>query len=274
MSRRMKPRESKKTTAVRQTSESRGIAKNKRVSTPRMLNLKNYLKQNDVVRLPGPEGEWWTPTARSRGKRQFKFSTKSSQHSVAVIDGVAVNAESRLERKGILVLRARPDTVSVVEQSPQITYVDADGVLREHTFDVLVARTDGKKIAVDIKPSSLVKSSCIRELHAILLSQMPHRTADALLVLTDRMFTAADFYNAELMNMAAKQKFPNDDVVILDLVRRMKSAAPIADLVKRSGLYGYGFNAVVRAIAAGQLRMTARIHIDYPAVVAPVRGSV
>jgi hypothetical protein len=239
-----------------------------------MLNLKEYLKQNDVVRLPAPEDEWWTPTERSHGKRQFKFSTKSSQHSVAVIDNVAVNAESRLERKGILVLRARPDTVRIVEQSPQVAFVDADGETHLHTFDALVSRTDRKKIAVDIKPSKLVRSSGIRELHTLLIRQIPHRTADALLVMTDRMFTAADFYNAELMNMVAKQEFPEDDAIILDLVRRMKAAAPIADLVKRSGLHGYGFNAVVRAIAAGHLRMTARIHIDYPAVVAPVRAEV
>ena len=46
---------------------------------------------------------------------------------------------------------------------------------------------------------------------------------------------------------------------------------PIADLVARSKLAGYGFNSVVRAIAEGHLRMTERRRIEYGAVVAPVR---
>jgi hypothetical protein len=49
-----------------------------------------------------------------------------------------------------------------------------------------------------------------------------------------------------------------------------RTPAPIADLVTKSRRAGYGFNATVRAIAAGRLRMIERRRIEYPTVVTPV----
>jgi len=236
-----------------------------------MLTLKQYLKANTAVRPPVPSGEWWTETARSRGKRHFKFANKGSSRGVAVVDDTAVEGESRQERLGMLVIRARPDTRRVVEQSPQVDYVDAEGVVHVHTFDLHVYRMDGKKVGVDFKPAKLVKPSEIRELHAVLARRISPRTADELLVLTPAMYTRADVYNAELMHTLTRQEFQDDDETVLRLVRRMKDPAPIADLVARSKLAGYGFNSVVRAIAEGHLRMTERRRIEYGAVVAPVR---
>jgi len=137
-----------------------------------------------------------------------------------------------------------------------------------HTFDLHVYRMDGKKVGVDFKPAKLVKPSEIRELHAVLARRISPRTADELLVLTPAMYTRADVYNAELMHTLTRQEFQDDDETVLRLVRRMKDPAPIADLVARSKLAGYGFNSVVRAIAEGHLRMTERRRIEYGAVVA------
>jgi hypothetical protein len=229
--------------------------------------LKQYLKENTAVRPPIPSAETWTPTARSRGKRHFKFASKASSRGVAVVDDTAVEGESRMERLGMLVIRARPETRRVVEQSPQVEYVDADGVLRIHTFDLHVFRIDGIKAAIDFKPTALVKHSKIRELHAGLARQMSPRTADELLVMTPDMYTRSDVYNAELQHTMARQACPEDDETVLKLIRRMKGQVPIADLVVRSKLAGYGFNAVVRAITAGHLRMTERRRIDCAAIV-------
>jgi hypothetical protein len=230
--------------------------------------LKQYLKQSTAVRPPVPSPESWTPTARSRGKRHFKFASKGSSRGVAVVDDTAVEGESRQERLGMLVIRARPDTRRLVEQSPQVEYVDTDGVVRIHTFDLHVFRMDGKKIAVDFKPTALVKRSGIRALHDTVARQISSRTADELLVMTPSMYTRADVYNAELQHTLTRQDYPEDDETVLKLIRRMKGPAPIADLVARSKLAGYGFNAVVRAIAGGHLRMTERRRIEHAAVVA------
>lgn len=236
--------------------------------------LVEYLKPNAFVRPPVPSDESWTPPGRSRGKRHFKFASRGSGRGAAVVDDVSVESESMLERIGQLVLRAKPDTIRIVEQSPQVVYVDAEGVERPHTFDLTVFRTDGKKIAVDFKPSRLVKRSGIRELHGLLHTQMSSRTADELLVVTEKHHSRDDRFNATLMHTMARQEFPEDDETICRLIRGMKGPAPIADLVEKSKLDGYGFNAVVRAIADGRLRLTERCRIDYPAIVAPVRNDI
>jgi hypothetical protein len=229
--------------------------------------LKQYLKSNTAVRDPTPSSDLWSPTARSRGKRHFKFASKGSSRGVAVVDDTAVEGESRQERLGMLVIRARPETRRLVEQSPQVEYADADGVLHIHTFDLHVFRIDGTKAAVDFKPTKLVKRSGIRELHATLARQISPRTADELLVMTPDMYTRSDIYNAELQHTLMRQDYPEDDETVLKLIRRMKGPVPIADIVTRSKLAGYGFNAVVRAIAAGHLRMTERRRIERAAIV-------
>ena len=234
------------------------------------MTLKEYLKPNTAVRPPSPSGEWWTPPAASRGLRHFKFASKGSGRGVAIIDDTCVESESMLERRGTLVLRHRPDTLRIVEQSPKVTYVDADGVVREHVFDLTIFRDDDKKIAVDFKPAGLVASSGIRELHTLLAGQLPPLVADELLIVTEQSYTRTDLFNAKLKHAAARQDYPADDAAILRLVARMKSPAPIADLVKKSKLAGYGFNAVVRALSAGHLRLAdENAKIEYPAVVAP-----
>lgn len=188
-----------------------------------------------------------------------------------IIDDRCVEFESRLERKAILVVRARTDTLKVVEQSPRVEFVDGDGVLREHVFDLLVTASH-RKIAIDVKPAAKVKSSGIRDLHRIIAPQMPPGIADELLVMTEKKFKRADLYNAELIHAAFRQNYPKDDEAVLRLIGRMKGPASIADLVARSKLHGYGFNAIVRAIGSGRLRMVGRKMIDYDALVAPADG--
>lgn len=234
-----------------------------------MMTLKEYLTPNTAVREPELSPEWWTPPEKSRGLRKFKLTSRASSRGISIIDRRCVKHESRGERKATMIVRARPDTLKVIEQSPRIEYVDADGVVHEHTFDLHVFRTDGSKAAIDVKPAAKVKSSGIRQLHTLLAGQLSPRTADELVVMTEKMYTRADLYNAELMHSLRRQHFPDDDETILRLVRRMKGPSPIADLLKRSKLAGYGFNAVVRAIADGHLRMIERRRIEYPAIVAP-----
>jgi hypothetical protein len=235
------------------------------------MTTKQYLKPNAAIRPPVPSGETWTPTAQSGWKRTFKFTSKGSVRGFSIIDGKRVNFESRAEYKAASIIRARPDTLRIIEQSPKVEYVDADGKFRTHVFDLQVFRIGGSIVATDVTPAALVETRGIRELHALIAPQISRRVATSLLVFTERMYTRVDLYNAELMHAVGRQHFPEDDEAILTLVGRMKGPAPIADLVSKSRLNGYGFNAIVRAIATGHLTMTERRRIDYDAVVAPVR---
>jgi hypothetical protein len=98
---------------------------------------------------------------------------------------------------------------------------------------------------------------------------MSPKIAGELLIVTEKKFSRADLYNAELIHSVFRTPFPEDDKVILALIRKMKGPAPIADLVAKSGLQGYGFNAVVRAIAAGHLALTQQTMIVHGALVVP-----
>lgn len=140
-------------------------------------------------------------------------------------------------------------------------------------FDLLVTRRINNrtisKVAVDVKPSAKVESSGIKRLHATIAQQLDPEIADELLLFTEKKFTRADLYNVELFHAVFKQKYPEDDKVVLGLIKKMKGPAPIADLVKASGLDGYGFNAIARAIAVGHLALLKPVLITHRAVVAP-----
>lgn len=236
-----------------------------------MWTLKEYLKPNEAVRPPIQSGEWWTPPSKSGAERDFKFSTKGSSHGVLIIDDTCVNFESNLERKAILVVWARPDTMHIVEQS-RVEYVDAKGVLREHFFDILVTTRSHGKIAIDVKPAAKVKSSGIVQLHRLMAPQMPPGRGDKLVVMTEKKFTSAEAHNAELIHAVTRQDYPDDDEKLQRLVTRMKAPARISQLVEASKLDGYGFNAVVRLIARGRLQLMAKhAMIDDDAVVVAVR---
>lgn len=235
------------------------------------MTPKEYLTPQTTILPPLPSGEWWAPPAPSRGLRHFKFANKGSARGVAIIDDTCVESESLGERKGTLVLRARPDTLRVVEQSPQVDFSGADGGVHTHTFDLTVFRADGVKVAVDVKPAAMVERSGIRELHKLISPQMSPRTAGELLVFTERMYTRDDVFNATLMRAKLREEFPDHDAAVLKIVTRLKAPISIADLVTKSALKGYGFNAAVRAIARGHLRLAGRGRIEYPALVEPVR---
>ena len=234
-----------------------------------MMTLKEYLKPNTAVREPLPSPDWWTPPEPSLGLRHFTFASKASSRGVLIADNRCIEFESGLERKATLVFLARPDTRRVIEQSPKVEWVDEDGEVHEHIFDLQVDVRDGVRIAVDVKPSAKVKSSGIRRLHQTIAPQMSPNVAGKLLVVTEKKFSRADLYNAELIHSVFRDPFSEDDKVILGLIRKMKGAAPIAELVAKSKLQGYGFNAVVRAIAAGHLALIQQTMIVHGALVVP-----
>lgn len=242
---------------------------------PKLMSLREYIKPNVSVRPPIPSPELWTPPADALGLREFKFASKASARGVLIAHNRKLPWESRGERNALLKFLADRDTIRVVGQSPRVEWVDRDGVVHEHVFDILVtkrvSRAVVKRVAVDVKPAAKVKSSGIRGLHQTLAQQMSPEVADELLVFTEKKLTRPDLYNIELFHAVFKQEYPDDDKLILRLIAKMKGPAPIAGLVAASKLEGYGFNAVARAIAVGHLGLVSPVHITPQAIVAPVR---
>jgi hypothetical protein len=240
-----------------------------------LMTKKEYLRPNTAVRQPIPSEEWWTPPEESQWLREFKFASKASSRGVLIAYNRRIHWESGGERDALLKFLADRRTLKIVEQSPRVEWVDEYGEVHEHVFDMLVtsrvSRSVVKRVAVDVKPAAKVKSSGIRKLHDVIAQQLSPEVADELLVFTEKKFTRADRYNVGLFHSVFKQEYPDDDRVILGLIKKMKGPSPIADLVAASKLAGYGFNACARAIAVGHLALVSPVHITHSAIVAPVR---
>jgi hypothetical protein len=228
-----------------------------------LTHLEEYLKPNPYLRPPRPCPELWAPPEPSRGLRHIAMRSRGSSRGHIVLEnGYWLDFESRLERNVALAFLARPDTVDVVEQTPCVEYVDDDGELHEHTFDLCVTRAGGAKTVVFVKPSALLRPAHRRMLHLI-AEQMSPQVAQQVLLVTEKKLNRADLYNAEFIQEVKREPNSDDDAVIARLITGMHGRVGIADLVEASGLHGQGFRAIVRAIAAGDICLTA------PGMIAP-----
>jgi len=231
-----------------------------------ITNLEEYLKPNPWLRPPRPTPELWAPPEPSRGLRDVPLVSRGSSHGHIVLDDCWLDFESRLERNVALSFLARPDTARVVEQTPRVVYRDDDGEWHEHVFDLYVTRRDGVKSAVFVKPSALLRPAHRRMLELI-AAQMSPQIAQMVLIVTEKKLDRAALYNAELIQEVGRDPDPDDDAAIAGLISGMTGPLKIDDLVEASGLHGYGFRAVVRAIAAGKVRLTKLGMIDRSAVI-------
>jgi hypothetical protein len=67
---------------------------------------------------------------------------------------------------------------------------------------------------------------------------------------TEEKLSEVDLFNAEAVNLATRDPWPEDDAVMAKIIRKLKGEIEIGDLIDKSGLGGFGFDAVVRAIDA------------------------
>ena len=236
-----------------------------------LTSLDEYLKPNPFLRPPRPTPELWTPPESSRGLRAVPMRSRGSSHGHIVLVECLLDFESRLERNVALAVLARPDTDWVVEQSPRVEWVDDDGEVHEHTFDLHVMRTDGTRSAVFVKPSELFKPS-MRRMLKLIATQMSPSVAQQVVPITEKNLTRADLHNAELIQEVRREPYREDDAVIADLVADLNGPVRIAELVENSGLNGFGFRAVVRAIADGKLRLMKRGMIAHSVLVERRQG--
>jgi hypothetical protein len=231
------------------------------------MTLQEYLTPDPSLRAPAPEPTFIPDTKPSRASRQISLHSKGSVRGFDFINGRKFWYEAELEWKCGLVAKVRPEIVEVVEQPPAIVYIDDEGTERRHTFDWRFVKDDGTKWLFAVKPAALVEKSGIRRIVDLIAKQIPRTTADFVAIFTEDKLTAVDLFNADTIHHAQREEFLGDDAVIAKLTKTLRGTATIASLVERSKLGGYGFNAVVRAIASGRLRLVEYRKIDYDAVV-------
>lgn len=203
----------------------------------------------------------------SVSSREMTLHSAISVHGYTYIDGRIVWYESMLERCAALLGRLRPDIVDVAEQPPPVWFVDDEGVRRHHTFDFKFTTT-ARRVLTAVKPSAMVAKTGVGRIVELVAEQVSPAIADEVSLFTEDLLTETDLFNAEVVNLATRDQWPDDDAVLAKVIAKLKKETTIGDLVDRSRLGGYGFDAVVRAIDARRLSLVEYGPLDFDAVVA------
>jgi hypothetical protein len=232
-----------------------------------MMTLQEYLTPDPSLRGPRSCPEFMPDAPPSLTSREMSLHSAISVHGYTFIDGRKVWYESILERCCALLGRLRPDLAEVAEQPPAVTYVDDAGRQRQHTFDFRFTQIEGARWLLAVKPSALVAKSGIDRVVELVAEQISPSVADFVVLFTEKELSEVDLFNAEAVNMATRDAWPEDDAKLTSIIRKLKADITIDDLAEKSGLGGYGYDAVVRAVDAGRLRLVEYQKLELDAVV-------
>ncbi len=98
------------------------------------------------------------PPKKSRSSRKIPLKSRGSCRGFAIFQNRVVVFESHLELMVFFLLTLRPETATVEDQPPAVTYWDGE-TLRRHTFDFLVINHDGSRMYVAVKPAQRASSA-------------------------------------------------------------------------------------------------------------------
>ena len=199
----------------------------------------------------------------SRGDR--KTQVGSTQHFTGggVFgdgSGVRVGTESNLEKKGLLLLSARPTTLDVVEQVA-FEWYDEHGEYHTHYMDLVAKQTDDRVVGYAVRPSQRAGHKYTSKLARIKQQAIRVGVVNDFRLFTEQDVCPVELFNAELIHAVRRPDFFADPV-LRDVAGKSVGVTTIGDLVDRSGLDGMGFRATVRLIKSGHLQMVRHERIQ------------
>ncbi len=205
----------------------------------------------------------------SRSTRTIPKKSPGSSRGRSLIDLPAdpdgrmrvLQFESKLEHRVSVILQAHLPVFDLWEQPPALTYRGADGKIRLHTPDLLVALWDGRRIAFAIKPAKKArKPEFVRELKYIRKS-LPKTYADEFRLVTDACFTLAEALNAQRFCIF-RRYVSEDDLAQLD-AELATCSFPISLMTLADRLKGQaaGFRTVFTGIYTGRLAADRKVLI-------------
>jgi hypothetical protein len=229
--------------------------------------LDQYLAPDPCIRDPLPSPTVIRLPRATRASRKIALRSKGSVRGGIVIDEHLTLAESNLEFQAMLAYSAHPDVVEVREQPPAVEYVDDDGEVHEHTFDLAVTCADGRRIAVFAKPAAKVARRGSERQVELLAAQTPRAFADEIKLLTEDDLTEVDRFNAAVIRRARQRPDPADDEVIQPIIDALCDPITIGQLMQAVGIGSWSYDAIVRAVADRRLVLVQHASLDHDAVV-------
>lgn len=197
-----------------------------------------------------------------RSTRNVHSKSRGACRPSVVIYNREVMCESGHERDAAVIIASNPDVVDLREQPPAVTWTDAEGTPRRHTFDFLATLRSGKKIAIAVKPMEVVKRTRFLETLGLIARHVPRSFADGVKLVTDEDLPRDHVHNAVLVRQSLRTSNPEHDELIKRLLAEHKRAT-IGQIVEASGLEGQAFQAIVRLIASGVVRVIENARIGY-----------
>ncbi|MEP3342954.1 MAG: hypothetical protein ABJO09_11665 [Hyphomicrobiales bacterium] len=214
----------------------------------------------------------FTPPQESRASRKMPKRSRASCRGLAAINGRKYVFESMAEFRTLALSILRPDIEDVWDQPPAVTYLNARGQIKSHTFDFMLKTRAGEQIAVAVKSYARAVSSNFREELELIGQQLPEGYADEIVLITERDLSKTAATSATRCLHSTRLTDPEADNAISSVVSSSAFPTTIERLVEASGLFGRGYRALLRAIADGRLVVTNNASIDYGSTV--VRGPV
>ncbi|WP_048710271.1 hypothetical protein [Microvirga massiliensis] len=178
--------------------------------------------------------------------------------------------ESNLERDLACIVMAHHPKTDLRDQPDPVEYVDADGVVREHTFDFVAILEDGTRTAIAVKPASKVGSSGIESTLDLIRAQVP-AFADRFEVRTGNHITRDRAHNARLILRALRTRNANDVAAVMAIASTLRGSVRIGALLAASRNDGHGFMAVACLIGDGVLEHVGPGRISHASLVRPAR---
>lgn len=222
-----------------------------------MLTIENLpTSPAPMIYLPGEH----------RSSRNVHSKSRGACRPSVVVHDHEVMCESGTERDVALSMAANRDVVDLREQPPAVTWFDAEGTPRRHTFDFLATLRSGKKIAIAVKPMGVVKRTRFLETLRLIARHVPRSFADGVKLVTDENLPLDHVHNAVLIKHSLRTSNAAHDELIKGLLAE-QGRASIAQIVQASGLEGAAFQAIVRLVASGVASVIDNARISYGAVI-------
>ncbi|WP_299281812.1 TnsA endonuclease N-terminal domain-containing protein [uncultured Tateyamaria sp.] len=227
--------------------------------------MTTVIEDTEPTRPTGPIFELSTGSVpiqlpqKLRGSRKIRSRSAISARGIIVarIRGakrlMRIGYESSLERSFALMALAEAETVDIVEQPFTLRYIDADGRTRRYTFDYLVTKRDGRRIAIEVKTSQQAKKPKVIAQISDAASRLVPDYADEVFLFTERNFTRTQVENAEQFVNCQREIDPDADDQLAEVISTLKGSMTVSDLVKVSGLAERGYPAIVRAMYSNLL---------------------
>ena len=161
--------------------------------------------------------------------------------------------ESTKEQDSFFIFLSRYDVLDIWEQPTPVAYHDDTGRLRKHVFDFRVTLTDGRKLAIAVKPHVLVERYNFRHTLSLIRVATPLSFADEVVLVTERSYTPSAARNARKLHDFRRTPDEEADRTIASLAAKLTGPVTISTLIESSGLGGRAFRAAFRGLYEGWL---------------------